>query len=1178
MNKNHSVNSSQLKPQLLFSIPSSLNMKQSILENTLQSSFPNGIDISYYEEKPKIYSIIFTDRESNNYYYYILLFYEKISSDSISNKCDINRNSDINAVAETFYCPISIIIWSDYDNFVFFRSLLISFYKIIKFDKSYLEKNSNIYNNIINEKNSIIDDNSISSNSNKEKILSYQKIELLNYLNFCYELPRPPNASIFCLNMRFDKISYNFQSLLEIPTDDYCLDVLFNTLEISVIIKLFVALLFEKFIIIISNQNMPLFCICESLRYLLFPFEHSFTYIPNLPFEKKDYLDSPVPYLIGINTSELSGEELINPYRIICDVGTSTLYGDTSKLKLPLEEEIKIKSKLIILRSKYKNTFDNIDIEGIKKKENPKTNDEDNTLDFNLSFAQNVQNIFFSIFKTNLRNIKDYIKNNNFNSQKFLNSFKNEEYKLFFNIIIKTAAFEIFINSMSYLNDSSSRKFNMICKNESNQRSKETEQKNYYKYSFNIPKKLNKFFKVSEFKDIYDEYNQISNLLDENCFLNSKNSFKFNKSHRSTKINNQYCYLNFYGKDNFISFASHYKSSFNYNIIIKNEIIKLYKEILKVYFDEENFFENSHKLMPDLRQTFTTKTNKKINKNLNEEDFEVIIEAPIKSCCQIYILIAILFYNNLKNKAEDHAKKNNMSKISDNQLDMKKNELNIKNEHRRGSTFLSQFKYKNNNRFFLEHIIEFKGDYNIDNIFIFKLFLFSFRKNKKEFPRNLFFTLLGEYSLDELKKIQDTKIKYIDETIQCRIRELEKKAYKTPVIKLDSENEEDEDAKSLPENKKNGKNRNTTLNVIKRENSSINLNIVKSIFNLDDDEEDESMNKSNIKKMKLNVVDSLNSTYDINLTELRNFYIQRKLSQKTNSWNAFNLENIPLLTNNNSDDNIDFQRIDPKLDPMLISEQICIKLYIYLSKVKIENLDEKTDNTDFLIDLAHSNEINEIKDLILTLRNISIEALSKKVINYYCFWLNIYNFLIIFSYIYKCEGFSNSYEWNRFMKNSYFTIGNIEISLLEIETIILREKSISEKIYGYKKYDSQLELPKIQKFDNIINFGISMLSSSSPSIRIYFPTNFMESLKLNATEFFWRSIKIDLDNNELTIPEYITWIEPDFITNLDKYKDYLQEDYWKFIDENKNNLKVKVEKYNWKISFANFKNNETNLW
>ena len=93
-------------------------------------------------------------------------------------------------------------------------------------------------------------------------------------------------------------------------------------------------------------------CICESLRYLLFPFEHSFVYIPNLPFDKIDILDSPVPYLIGINTSQISAEELINPYRIICEVGTSTLYGNTSKLKLPLKEEMKIKSKLILLRSK----------------------------------------------------------------------------------------------------------------------------------------------------------------------------------------------------------------------------------------------------------------------------------------------------------------------------------------------------------------------------------------------------------------------------------------------------------------------------------------------------------------------------------------------------------------------------------------------------------------------------------------------------------------------------------------------------------------------------------------------------------------------------------------------------------------------------------------------------------
>ena len=206
-----------LKPQLLFSIPSSPNMKQSVLENTFQFSFPNGIDISYYEEKPKIYSIVFTDKDSSNYYYYILLFYEKVNDSIQGSKSSINRNSDING-SETYYMPISIIISSDYGNIDFFRTLLINFYKIIKFDYSFLNDTNTNENN-----NNIIMNGKVSSNNiDKEKILSFQKVELLNYFNFCYELPRPPNASIFSLNLRFDKITYKFQSLLEIPTSDYC--------------------------------------------------------------------------------------------------------------------------------------------------------------------------------------------------------------------------------------------------------------------------------------------------------------------------------------------------------------------------------------------------------------------------------------------------------------------------------------------------------------------------------------------------------------------------------------------------------------------------------------------------------------------------------------------------------------------------------------------------------------------------------------------------------------------------------------------------------------------------------------------------------------------------------------------------------------------------------------------
>ena len=1186
------MNSSNLKPQLLFSIPSSPNMKQSVLENTLQFSFPNGIDISYYEERPKIYSIVFTETDSNNYYYYILLFYEKISDNINISKSSLNRNSDINA-SEKYYCPISIIIWSEYGNIDFFRNLLINFYKIIKFDYSYLNfpnSNNNINNKTINGKNSPKNSNSINSTIEKEKILSFQKVELLNYFNFCYELPRPPNASIFSLNLRFDKINYRFQSLLEIPTDDYCLDVLFNTLEISVIIKLFVALLFEKFIIIISNQNMPLFCICESLRYLLFPFEHSFVYIPNLPFDKNDILDSPVPYLIGINTSEISAEELINPYRIVCEVGTSTLYGNTSKLKLPLKEEMKIKSRLLLLRSKYKNNFDNIDIikNNLNNKEikNEEINGGDEVVDFNLSFAQNVQNIFFNIFKENLKNIKDYIKNNNFNSQKFLNSFKNEEYKLFFSVVVGTAAFEIFINSMSYLDDCPSRKFNSICRYEYEIKIKERmEQKNYYKYSFNVPKQLNNLFKINEFKEIYDEYIEISNIIDENPYINSNSS---NKLKDLSKISNKsikpkYSYLNFYGKDNFISFALDNQNNFLYKSIIKKEIIKLYKEILKVYYDEENFLERSNKLLPEIRQSIT-KTPIKCKKNVNPETTEGIVVAPIKSCCQIYLLIAIYLYNTIKinnkdNKLIDGLKKSNNANINPSRRKTT-NDILRTSTLRNNTSFLSQFKYNTHNKFFLEHLNSDIEKAHIDNMFIFKLFLFAFHKNRKEFPRNLFYTSLGKYTLEELKKIESTKINYIDETIQFKIRKLENKTYKSHVIKMDSDIDEiDEESKQHKILKRNI-NRDSNIKMWKRNgNSCINLNEIKVQLNLEDNELKEDEKKNNIKKMKLNVVDSLNQSTNskTNLVELRNIYIQRRISQKINSWNVVNLANIPLL-NNNINDGSSLPKINLNLDPMLISEKICIKLYLFLSKVKIENFDEKNDNTDFLMDLAHSNEINEIKDLILNLQNISLEKLAQYPIHYYCFWLNMYNFLTVFAIIYKCEGFSNSHEWNRFMKNSYFTIGRLEISLLEIETYILRDKQISDKIYGIKKYDSQLDLPKIPKFDNIINFGISMVTNSSPSIRIYFPTNFEETLKFNMDEFFWRTIKIDLDKNELKLPKYLAWIEPDFLENFDKYKNHLPEEYRRFIEENKNKLNINVEDFYWKLSFANFKNNEINFW
>ena len=109
-------------------------------------------------------------------------------------------------------------------------------------------------------------------------------------------------------------------------------------------------------------------------------------------------------------------------------------------------------------------------------------------------------------------------------------------------------------------------------------------------------------------------------------------------------------------------------------------------------------------------------------------------------------------------------------------------------------------------------------------------------------------------------------------------------------------------------------------------------------------------------------------------------------------------------------------------------------------------------------------------------------------------------------------------------------------------------------------------------YDDIINFGISLPNISSPILRIYFPNNFKEGLRLNAIEFFSRLMKFDFDNIKLALPEYLLWIDKDFIRNIENYSEILPKEIVEYIKENDKEIKIVVDKYNWKISFQNIKN------
>ena len=225
-----------MKPKILLSFPENHNIKEDILNNYLSLAYPNGLELSYTFKTPIIYSIVLTNELGINSYLYILLFYEKIRENDLNNSSLYPLNTQ---KIEALYYPVSIILISYYSNIDFFRKLLIEFYKIIKleflplinFNSAYLAFSIYLNNNNMKDIN---------------KMNSFQKLELINYLHFCTELLRPPNKSIFKIKMRFNSLEYKLNSLQEIPNNDFCIELLFNALEISLIIKLFASFIIRK--------------------------------------------------------------------------------------------------------------------------------------------------------------------------------------------------------------------------------------------------------------------------------------------------------------------------------------------------------------------------------------------------------------------------------------------------------------------------------------------------------------------------------------------------------------------------------------------------------------------------------------------------------------------------------------------------------------------------------------------------------------------------------------------------------------------------------------------------------------------------------------------------------------------------------------------------------------------
>ncbi|OQR93590.1 hypothetical protein ACHHYP_02410 [Achlya hypogyna] len=88
--------------------------------------------------------------------------------------------------------------------------------------------------------------------------------------------------------------------------DDVCFQLLFEHLSVKNIVYILNCMLLEQRILIHSSNHGRLTPVCEALCALLFPFVWEHVYIPLLPMKLIEYLQAPVPFLMGVHTSYLT--------------------------------------------------------------------------------------------------------------------------------------------------------------------------------------------------------------------------------------------------------------------------------------------------------------------------------------------------------------------------------------------------------------------------------------------------------------------------------------------------------------------------------------------------------------------------------------------------------------------------------------------------------------------------------------------------------------------------------------------------------------------------------------------------------------------------------------------------------------------------------------------------------
>lgn len=165
--------------------------------------------------------------------------------------------------------------------------------------------------------------------------------------NLIIETPLPPRG-LYKVEYKLlnEKLLLTQPKMNELPVATYNFPLIFCLLSTEQIVEIYRYLLLETRIIFFSANIQYLGPTIHSFIQLLFPLKYSFTYISVLPSENINFVESPSPYVIGINQSFtqdffFNNEDIYEFNFVVVDLDHSKLYKIYANEYKKLSEEKK---------------------------------------------------------------------------------------------------------------------------------------------------------------------------------------------------------------------------------------------------------------------------------------------------------------------------------------------------------------------------------------------------------------------------------------------------------------------------------------------------------------------------------------------------------------------------------------------------------------------------------------------------------------------------------------------------------------------------------------------------------------------------------------------------------------------------------------------------------------------